>query len=91
LDKWFDGLRPGCILDHRSSAWLRYCLEHRRDGEEGLRGPANAQPKDQNMKREENNKQEQNVQTEQKQKPVLLVRSGLRAGASASLRGCIDI
>ncbi len=47
--------------------------------------------KEQNMKREENKKQAQSVQTEQKDKPVILVRSGLRAGAISTLRGCIDI
>lgn len=43
------------------------------------------------MKREENKKNESNVQTEQKNKPIILVRSGLRAGTMTTLRGCIDI
>ena len=42
------------------------------------------------MKREENKKQ-QNTQTEQKEQLILRVRSGLRAGATSNLNGCIDI
>lgn len=35
------------------------------------------------MKRNESQKQEQNVQTEQKDQPIVRVRSNLRAGAVA--------